>query len=336
MITANPVLHVEQTRAAGMLGASEAAAALGLDPYTPPIVIHERLNGREVADERPEFVREAAIWGNAIEPVVRGRYAIERKVGVWVPVDSAIRDNWLRCTPDGFVSDDGVPIGFTDSWCIANNPPYPPGTRGLVQVKTCSAIAWHRWHEQPPLKHVIQCRVEMAVCNLPWNDLVYLVGGQRMVVHRIERDATMEADLLRDLKAFVDNARAGVEPDVDASNAWRSIASERMAKADKITMQADDDMAKLLAAWRITRDCRKRYENAEEQYKTRVLLRMSAAGATIVDAGGLGRVTAYKAGGSTDWKSYARSLSDEEPPDRFKRPANTWTLRAPSDWSDTE
>ena len=68
----------------------------------------------------------------------------------------------------------------------------------------------------------------MAVCDLPYDDMTYLVGGQRMVVQRVEREAKIEARLLVDLRAFWEAARDGIEPPVDASVAYAELASSRM------------------------------------------------------------------------------------------------------------
>ena len=76
-------LHVDQKREESMLGASEAAGVLGLDKYNPPIKIWRRHRGLSVFDDAEQS--EPAYWGNVLEPVVRGHYAIKSSRLVVVP-----------------------------------------------------------------------------------------------------------------------------------------------------------------------------------------------------------------------------------------------------------
>ena len=345
-------LPVEQQRADSLLGASQAAAALGLDRYRPPIMLWRQLRGMPVDDSRPEAVEEAARWGQALEPIIRGKYALERNVGVIVPTSSITMDQWLRATPDGFVisshpalehadeilghtadwdngfAGDDLPtlLNWKDRVVIAARQ---AGALGLVQVKTCSAYLRDEWADGVPSNYEIQVRVEMAVTNLPWCDVVCLIGGQRLVQYRVERDLDLERNILRDLRAFWDKVQSGVEPDVDGSDAWRQLASSRM-KPSAVTMQADDDMEALIVRWLSARKSRKREEEIEEECKTRLLLKMSAAGATKVQSSH-GVIPAYKTGGRTDWKGVAASLGCTKAPEKFVKPSTTWAIKAPSD-----
>ncbi len=81
-------IAVDQDRAEHCLGASEAAGVLGLDRYNPPIAVWRRHRGMEVQDDADEF--EPAKWGQILEPVVRGVYAVDRGVYVAVPTGSFV------------------------------------------------------------------------------------------------------------------------------------------------------------------------------------------------------------------------------------------------------
>ena len=101
-------------------------------------------------------------------------------------------------------------------------------------------------------------------------------------------------------------------------------------RPSSVVMQADDETEAIMANWIKARRARRDIERTEEECKTRLLLQLSAAGATRVQSS-LGMATAYRTGGRTDWKGFALSLGGTEPPDRFKRPSTTWSLRAPDD-----
>lgn len=335
-------LPVEQTRAEGLLGASEAAAALGLDKYTSPLTIWRRKRGLETDGELPEAVREAAEWGQALEPIVRGKYALLVDRSVFVPRSSITHvDGWLRATPDGFVRrDPALGAIVVTEW----DPPargemtavgsygVPAMTEGLLQCKTASAWLRDEWEGGIPAKYEVQVRVEMAVTNLPWCDVCCLLGGQRFVGPiRIERDAAIEEAIIRDLRVFWECVQSGREPPIDGSSAWRRHVSESM-RPTKVTMQADEDMDDLAAFLMARRATRKKAQEEEEAAKTDILLRLSAAGATALQLSNGKKITAYRTGARSDWKSYAMSLGGESKiPDEFKGSAGSWTLRMPGE-----
>jgi predicted phage-related endonuclease len=307
---------VDQQRDLSCLGASEAAGVLGLDKYNPPMKIWRRHRGLPVRDDGPE---EAAYWGTVLEPVIRGKYAHDRKVRVWVPTGSYVLDGWLRCTPDGLVEELAREhqIGTTEFDPAKEG--YAPvvrqlqvdGLLGGLQVKTCSAWLEDDWRDGPPAKYEVQCRVEMAVAALPWVDIVCLCGGQKQIGPlRIERDDAIEDRILTSLQEFWGMVRFGKEPTVDHTDAWRMHVSEKMDRVKPQIVAADADMTMDVALWREARIARKRATKEEELRKNSLLLRLSAAGATRIDCGDRAdNITAYKT-------------------------KNTWALRTPSSWKE--
>lgn len=306
-------VSVDQERDASCLGASEAPGVLGLDRYNPPIKVWRRHRGLDVHDDGDD---EAAYWGTVLEPVIRGKYALDRKVRVYVPRGSYTLDGWLRSTPDGIVEDPCTTEVRVDEY---DPERFDPRTHrracdpvpGLLQVKTCSAWLEDDWRDGPPVKYEVQCRVEMAVCGLPWDDIVCLCGGQKQIGPvRIERDLGIEDRILTSLAEFWHMVKDGREPSPDHTEAWRLHVSEKMKRAKPVTVAADADMQFTIARWREQRILRKRAEQAENQIKNELLLRLSAAGATKIDCGDKAdNVTAYKT-------------------------KNTWTLRTPTSWKD--
>lgn len=323
------VVGVEQTRKQGSIGASDAAAALGMAKYLSPLTLWRRLRGEHVDDDRPAFVQEAALFGQLFEPVIRGKYASDRQCLVMVPTRSLPFEDWLHATPDGIVIRSTVPESVgTEEW---DGEGVPALADGNLQIKMRSAYLRDEWLSGVPAETEVQVRVEMAVCDLPWSDVACLIGGNHLVVHRVERDLELEANILRDLRAFWQLVQTGKEPPVDSSDAWRDYASSKM-RATKVTMQADEDVRELVEYWLEQRRKRLRAEEEEEAAKTDLLLRLSAAGATAIDLGGDRRVTAYQTGSRANWKAYAQSLGGSaKVPEQFKGKPGTWTLRAPGD-----
>lgn len=344
---------VAQDLAIHLLGASEAAAVLGLDKYRTPMDVWKAKVSKEPRTAPPS---EAAMWGQALEAVVRGKYALDTGRSVFVPTGSVMLDGWLRATPDGFVS--VWPVGSPPQNDTADlvtsvdiddvQPMLASAPFGLLEVKTTASWNGDDWDDGPPEKVEVQCRVQMAVCNLPWCDVVCLIGGQRYVgPFRIERDLTLEHAILRYLRSFWHLVETKTPPPVDSSDAWGTYASEQM-RPSKVVIEADADVREYLTSWKIARIERKRAEAQETELKTQLLLAMSAAKATGIDGGELGKVTAYRTGARMDWKGYAEYLEKRyettyvagftatvasESREKFKGEPGEWTVRAPSGWS---
>ncbi len=315
-------IHVDQQREESMLGASEAGAVLGLDKYKSAMSVWRKHRGLPVDDKESE----PALWGQRLEPVIRGQYALDRKTRVWVPTASYTLDGWLRATPDGL-----VPEPNTSEWgrCDEFDPRefgraegVPghdrllrwPEVMGGLQVKTCSAWLAEDWIGGPPPKYEAQCRVEMAVVDLPWVDILCLVGGQKLVgPFRIDRDAAIERSILTRLRDFWAMVQDGREPTVDDSDAWRLHVSEKLGKAPPLEVVATEAQREIVARWRAARTARKAAERGEESVKNELLLNLSQTGATKLDAGELGKPSAYRV-----------------------TKTGTWALRMPTFWRDDD
>lgn len=317
-------VHVNQERSAELLGASEAPGVIGLDKYNPPMKIWRQHRGLPV---RGDEDTEPAYWGRVLEPVIRGKYAHDRQVRVWVPTGSYTMDGWLRCTPDGLVQEGGLhgrveanviefvpaetdPVGDGDAAYIRHQ--ISQGFIGGLQVKTCSAWLEDDWRDGPPAKYEVQCRVEMAVADLPWVDIVCLCGGQKQIGPlRIERDSAIENRILTSLREFWDMVKSGREPTVDHTDAWRMHVSEKMDHVRPQMVMADAAMTEAIAQWREARIQRYQAEHSEDASKNELLLRLSAAGATRIDCGDRAdNITAYRT------------------------KSGTWALRTPTSWKD--
>lgn len=318
-------VHVDQQRDESRLGASEAPSVLGLDPYKSPMAVWRKHRGLPV----PERDNEAADWGITLEPVVRGKYALQRRKRVWVPTSSYTFEDWLRCTPDGLVQDFDLqgdvtpevrefdpnetdPIGDGDAAYVRDQ--IASGAVVGLQVKTCSAYLADDWIGGPPARYEAQCRVEMAVCNLPSIDIICLCGGQKLLgPFRIERDLQIEQAILKRLRAFWGMVESGEEPTVDDSDAWRLHVSEKLGTRPALEVVADEAQRDIVRRWRDARRERKARERAEDAIKNDLLLALSATGATKLDAGELGKPSAYRVAKT-----------------------GTWALRMPNFWRDDE
>lgn len=335
------IVDVEQTRAAGYLGASEAAAALGADPYRSPLEIWQAMRAAAAGfdpGERqvPPAVAEAAAWGQILEPVIRSYYARTAGVVVLVPIASITAGRLrLRATPDGIVVPAGVGCGHAGTVLALDDARHwRDRWIGGLQVKTASAFLAHAWEDgRIPVQYEIQVRVEMAVTGLPWVDVICLIGGQRIAGPvRVHRDADLEARIVADLRSFLDSVDRGVEPPVDGSDAWSARIGERLAR-HAATVPATPKIAELLATYRAVKLAARDAEADVRRVRNDVLAAMAEAGAVRVSTD-VGVFSASKNAGRADWKGYARSLGGAAsvPPAFAGTATGTWRLNTPRGW----
>lgn len=150
------------------VGASEAAAALGVCPYTSPIDLWQRkLNLAPAVIEN-----EAMSWGKKLEPLVIAEY--EQRTGRTV----GCRQQFIRHPQHHFVT--ATIDGMADN--------------RLVEVKTTG-----RWNpewgdedtDQIPENYLVQVAQQMAVTGAALADVAVLIGGQQLRIYTVERDETL-------------------------------------------------------------------------------------------------------------------------------------------------
>jgi predicted phage-related endonuclease len=107
----------------GGVGGSDVAAIVGLNPYRRPIDVWE---AKVHPEQVPELDKECLWFGNALEPVIRGRYAIRQGIEVIDPVNIADYFPNSRSWNDQTIVTGRYPwmLGTGDGWI-------PAATEGL-------------------------------------------------------------------------------------------------------------------------------------------------------------------------------------------------------------
>ena len=164
------------------IGASEAAAAVGLNPYMSALELWMIKTGRdtEMPKTDPNDDSSPMFWGNILEPVVAQCYT--RRSGNKVRKVNAVLQH-----PD--------PENY---WMLANldyevvgNP-----TVQILECKTAGEWGSRLWREGVP--EYIQCQVQhqLAVTGKQAADVCVLLCGQELAIFRIERDDELIARLI--------------------------------------------------------------------------------------------------------------------------------------------
>ena len=216
------------------LGGSDLPAICGLNPYTSPLEIWHRKIGTDIPQRRDDVLSEAAENGQDLEPFVASRFT--KKTGL-----PAIDHPGTLRRPDL-------------SWALVNldRITYENGEPGVVELKTRSSYALADWLDDIPVDVQIQMQWQMAVTGWQFGYAACLIGGQRTIVHRLDRDGEMVNHLLAIADEFWGWVQEGTAPPVDGSHATGQLLERLHANPDMQSVIADADTVEPLLRQRAT------------------------------------------------------------------------------------
>jgi putative phage-type endonuclease len=205
------------------IGASEAAAAVGLGKYGGPFDVYGVKLGL-----RPDLIpTEEMEWGHILEPVV-ARVGAKRfgvKVQRGAHMLQSTRWPWMFCTPDYWAGEE------------------------LVQIKTANIFAkdfGEEGTEEVPIDYLLQEYHEMAVTGAPRAHLWALFGGQHLKRFLIERDEEKIEDLAEGERIlWQEHIVPRIPPQIDGSEGAAAYLAERYANANGATIDLTPEMRDL-------------------------------------------------------------------------------------------
>lgn len=206
------------------IGASDAAAILGLSPWTSAFGLYcEKLGLRQ----RNPAETEAMAWGQALEPFVAARYTEQTSRSLHDLGRFAIRyandPPWMHATLDREIRGD------------ERGP-------GVLEIKTATAFKADEWaDEAAPIPYLVQLQHQLAVTGFAWGALAVLIGGQRLKMLDVERNDRFIARLLEVEADFWDRLQRQDPPAVDASEATADVLSEVFPRDDGRVIALPDD-----------------------------------------------------------------------------------------------
>lgn len=201
------------------IGGSDAPAIMGVCPFKSPLQVWAAKQGLDYVDD---LQTEAMGWGNRLEPVICE--ALSERLGE--PVRRWDQDlivihptrQWQACTPDAFVGE---------------------GQDRLVEIKTTSSYRAGDWEEGPPLNYQVQVQHNLAVTGAKEAFVACLIGGQRLVVHRVEPVPVFIAEMCVREEAFWRNCQAGIEPEAGPGQIDRAILGSLYTTREEPLVFAD-------------------------------------------------------------------------------------------------
>ena len=183
------------------IGASDAAAAVGLSPYKSMLELWMEKSGRDanLPKPDPDDTTEPVWWGQILEPIVAASYT--KQTGNKVRRVNAV----LRHA--------------TISFMLANVDREVLGNRDvqLLECKTAGEFGARLWRDGVPEYVQVQVQHQLAVTGKQAADVAVLLCGQRLDVHRIERDDALIARLIELEAAFWRFVETDTPPQADGS-----------------------------------------------------------------------------------------------------------------------
>jgi putative phage-type endonuclease len=240
------------------IGASEAAAALGVDPYKSSFALWcEKVGDLEPADLSDV---EAVEWGNRLEPVVSQAFA-DRTQRIVEHNEEQVTE---RSEEYPFM------LATLDSIQIC---PKHFGY-GALEIKVTNAYLAGEWDDGPPLRAQIQLQHQLAVADLEWGSVAGLIGGNRLVWYDMDRHEDFITAMIAKEAAFWESVEKRIKPPVDGSEATaaaiRALYSTANGESVHLPCEATEWDHELVA-------CKARIK-AEEGVKKELETRKAAIG----------------------------------------------------------
>jgi len=240
------------------IGGSDIAAILRISPWRTPLdVYRDKIEGIEPP------ATEAMQWGLLLEDLIAKEYS--RRTGRKVQrINAVLRrpgSEWALASLDRVIVPDGKRA------LAVNNE--LRGAEGVLECKAVNAFTASSWGREDdpdavPSHYAAQCMWYLGVTGLSWCDVAALIGGQRLIVKRIQRDEEVITAMLEKAKDFWFNhvvARVPPEPATaaEADQAWP------LDNGDSLEATAD-----LLLAYSRAREARELRATADRQYDAAV------------------------------------------------------------------
>lgn len=152
------------------IGGSDAAAVIGLNPYSTPYTVWLEKTGRT---EPPDLSgKESVYWGTVLEDVVAKEFA-KRHPSWKVKRSNAML--WSTENPHMFASVDRL---VTDD----------KGRKGILEIKTAGERRKSDWDESVPDYYLPQVNHYLAVTGFEFFAVAVLIGGQTYREYICDRD----------------------------------------------------------------------------------------------------------------------------------------------------
>jgi len=227
LVKTNKLDHEEWlTVRKGGIGSSDAAAAVGLNPYKSQLELWMEKTGRDnnLPKTDPNDETSPAYWGTLLEHVVAAHYT--KRTGHRVRRINAVlqhpKEPWMLANIDREV------IGAPDVQ--------------ILECKTAGFQGSFLWREGVPEYIQLQVMHQLATTGKQAADVAVLICGQDLQIHRIQRDDALIAKLIELERAFWHYVETDTPPPADGSDSADVALRCLYPKDSGQTLDLSDDL----------------------------------------------------------------------------------------------
>ncbi|WP_417276518.1 YqaJ viral recombinase family protein [Castellaniella sp.] len=207
------------------IGASDAAAAVGLSPYKSQLELWMEKTGRDADLPKPDpkDTTEPVYWGTLLEPIVAASYTQQtgRKVR---KVNAVLQHPQF-------------------SFMLANLDREVTGCPGvqILECKTAGEFGARLWKDGVPEYVQLQVQHQLTVTGKAAADVAVLLCGQKLEVHRIVRDDELIARLIHLEALFWQYVTSDTPPPADGSDSADRALRTLYPGKSSMTVDFSDD-----------------------------------------------------------------------------------------------
>jgi len=253
------------------IGSSDAAAAVGLNPYQSPLELWLVKTGRDAHLPKvdPNDDSSPMFWGTLLESFVAAAYT--KRTGNRVRKLNAVLQH------------------AEHPWMLANLDREVMGTPGvqILECKTTGMNGQKLWRDGVPEYIQLQVQHQLAVTGKQAADVAVLVCGNDFRTFRIQRDNQMIASLIELERRFWHYVESDTPPPADGSDSAATALQALYPQDDTTVIQLEDD-AEMNAAFSdllAVRQTLAESEKFEARLKQRIQERMGNASKAVFSEG---------------------------------------------------
>lgn len=250
------------------IGSSDAAAAVGLSPYKSQLELWMEKTGRVALEKTPPDQDSPMYWGTLLEPYVATAYT--QKTGRKVRRLNAVLQH--PTFPYLLADIDREVIGCPEVQ--------------VLECKTAGEFGSKLWKEGVPEYVQLQVQHQLAVTGKVAADVAVLLCGQKLEVHRVQRDEDLIGRLLVLETRFWECVDKDTPPAADGSESAGKALRVLYRGADTTVDCADNaELAAKFAELVSIRDAIDKEVNQAEKLKQAIQQAMGDASTAIFPTG---------------------------------------------------
>lgn len=192
-----------------VIGASEVATILGLNPYKSSIeLFFEKSGPKQVFD----FDNVAMFWGRELEEQIANKWQYWDGTPEGMIENFANKNILRKCRRlNAYVQNKQFPWLFVSLDRVINKTKTEQEVidEGSLECKTISGFSANMWEGGIPIMYVAQLQAQLIACEFTFGEIAILKDGRYFEVYPFDRSQEIVDRIIKDSKEFFDIVKEG-------------------------------------------------------------------------------------------------------------------------------